>query len=175
MLRCRRSTISTRSAQSSGWTKNGGDSSTIKFLELPISAVADSIAAGRVDAGGLIDPELQSGIDSGKIQWLARDFDAIALRFMYTGWFTTTGYVARNTSTVSAFVASDEKEANAYVADHPSETVDTMAKFTKLEPARIAKMNRIKYATSLDPKLIQPMIDACANIKSSPRRSTPKR
>jgi NitT/TauT family transport system substrate-binding protein len=147
--------------------KNGGDSSTIKFLELPISAVADAIAAGRVDAGGLIDPELQGGIDSGKIQWLARDFDAIALRFMYTGWFTTADYIAKNKATVSAFVKA-MKESSAYVSDHAAETVDTMAKFTKLEPARIAKMNRIKYATSLDPKLIQPMIDACAKYKVIP-------
>ena len=147
--------------------KNGGDSTTLKFLEFPISAVADAIAAGRVDAGGLIDPELQSGIDGGKVQWLAHEFDAIALRFMYTGWFTTTEYVAKNRATVASFVKA-LTAANAYVSDHPAETVDVMARFTKLEPARIAKMNRIKYAPVLDPKLIQPMIDACAKYKVIP-------
>jgi NitT/TauT family transport system substrate-binding protein len=147
--------------------KNGGDSSTIKFLELPISAVADAIAAGRVDAGGLIDPELQSGIDAGKVKWLARDFDAIALRFMYTGWFTTMDYLAKNQATVEKFVRA-MRESSAYVNAHPADTVDVLAKFSAMEPARIATMHRISYATALDPRLIQPMIDACAKYKVIP-------
>jgi len=141
--------------------KNGGDSSTLKLLEFPISSVADAIAAGRVDSGGLIDPELQAGIDTGKVRWLARDFDAIAPHFMYTGWFTTAEYLAKNKAAVSSFVKA-MRESSAFVNNHAAETVDVMAKFTKIEPARIAKMNRIKYATALDPKLIQPMIDAAA-------------
>jgi NitT/TauT family transport system substrate-binding protein len=136
--------------------KNGGDSSTLKLLEFPISAVADAIAAGRVDSGGLIDPELQGGIDAGKIRWLAKDFDAIAPRFMYSGWFTTADYIAKNKSTVTAF-AKAMRESSAFVNEHPGETVDVMA-----------KLNRIKYAIALDPKLIQPMIDACAKYKVIP-------
>jgi NitT/TauT family transport system substrate-binding protein len=147
--------------------KNGGDSSTLKLLEFPISSVADAIAAGRVDSGGLIDPELQAGIDTGKVRWLARDFDAIAPRFMYTGWFTTAEYIAKNKAAVSSFVKA-MRESSAFVNNHAAETVDVMAKYTKIEPARIAKMNRIKYATALDPKLIQPMIDACAKYKVIP-------
>jgi NitT/TauT family transport system substrate-binding protein len=147
--------------------KNGGDSSTLKFLELPISAVADAIAAGRVDAGGLIDPELESAVDAGKVKWLARDFDAIALRFMYTGWFTTTDYLAKDQATVEKFVRA-MRDASAFVNAHPGDTVDVLAKFSGMEPARIAKMHRISYATSLDPKLVQPMIDACAKYKVIP-------
>jgi NitT/TauT family transport system substrate-binding protein len=144
--------------------KNGGDSSTIKLLELPISAVGDAIAAGRVDAGGLIDPELQSAIDAGKVKWLGRDFDAIALRFMYTGWFTTTDYLAKNRATVEGFVRA-MREASAFVNAHPGDTVDVLAKFSAMDAARIAKMHRISYATALDPRLVQPMIDACAKYK----------
>jgi NitT/TauT family transport system substrate-binding protein len=147
--------------------KNGGDSSTIKLLELPISAVGDAIAAGRVDAGGLIDPELQTAIDAGKVKWLARDFDAIAPRFMYTGWFTTTDYLAKNRSTVEGFVRA-MGEASAFVNAHPADTVDVLAKFSAMDPARIAKMHRISYATALDPRLVQPMIDACAKYKVIP-------
>jgi NitT/TauT family transport system substrate-binding protein len=147
--------------------KNGGDSSTIKLLELPISAVGDAIAAGRVDAGGLIDPELQTAIDAGKVKWLARDFDAIAPRFMYTGWFTTNDYLAKNRSTVDGFVRAIG-EASTFVNAHPADTVDVLAKFSAMDPARIAKMHRISYATSLDPRLVQPMIDACAKYKVIP-------
>jgi NitT/TauT family transport system substrate-binding protein len=144
--------------------KNGGDSSTIRLLELPISAVGDAIAAGRVDAGGLIDPELQSAIDAGKVRWLARDFDAIAPRFMYTGWFTTADYLAKNRATVEKFVRAMHG-SSTYVNAHPSDTVEVLAKFSAMEPALIAKMHRISYARALDPRLVQPMIDACAKYK----------
>ena len=46
--------------------------------------------------------------------------------------------------------------------------MDVLAKFSAMEPARIAKMHRISYATALDPRLIQPMIDACAKYKVIP-------
>jgi NitT/TauT family transport system substrate-binding protein len=147
--------------------KNGGDSSTIKQLELPISAVADAIAAGRVDAGGLIDPELASAVEDGKVRWLAHDFDAIALRFMYTGWFTTADYLAKNRTTIANF-ARAMRESSAYVNGHAGDTVDVLAKFSAMDPARIRKMHRISYATTLDPKLVQPMIDACAKYKVIP-------
>jgi NitT/TauT family transport system substrate-binding protein len=147
--------------------KNGGDSSTIKQLELPISAVADAIAAGRVDAGGLIDPELASAVEDGKVRWLAHDFDAIALRFMYTGWFTTADYLAKNRTTVANF-ARAMRESSAYVNGHAGDTVDVLAKFSAMDPARIRKMHRISYATTLDSKLVQPMIDACAKYKVIP-------
>ncbi|HEY5341826.1 MAG TPA: ABC transporter substrate-binding protein, partial [Candidatus Aquilonibacter sp.] len=40
--------------------KNGGDSSTLKIVELPLSAVTAAIVAGRIDAGGSGTPALQA-------------------------------------------------------------------------------------------------------------------
>jgi ABC-type nitrate/sulfonate/bicarbonate transport system substrate-binding protein len=86
---------------------------------------------------------------------------------MYTGWFTTMDYLAKNQATVEKFVRA-MRESSAYVNAHPADTVDVLAKFSAMEPARIAKMHRISYATALDPRLIQPMIDACAKYKVIP-------
>ena len=147
--------------------KNGGDSSTLRQLELPISSVADAIAVGRVDAAGLTDPALESAIDDGKVRWLANNFDAIAQRFMYTGWFATADYVAANRSVAVNF-ARAIAEATSYVNGHVAETVDLLSKFTSIDPAQITKMHRITYSTTLDPALLQPLIDVCARYKVIP-------
>ncbi len=146
---------------------HGGDSTSIKTLEFPIAAIPDAIAANRIDAGGLIDPELQSAVDSKKVRVFARMFDAVAPRFMYTGWFTTTDFLAKNRATVEAFSRA-MRESTTYVNSHESETVDMLSKFTSIEPSRIAKMHRISYSSTLDPRLIQPSIDVCAKYKAIP-------
>lgn len=149
--------------------KNGGDSSTLKIVELPLPAVIDAIVAGRIDAGGIGNPALQAGLDAGKVRVLAHMFDAIAPLFMYTGWFSTKDYVAAHLSAVNAFSRA-ERQAAQYVNDHPAQTVDAMAKFTAIDAGVIAKMTRARMGTSLDPKLIQPVVDVCVRYKVIPAR-----
>ena len=45
---------------------NGGDSSTIKYVEVPFSALAAAIESGRVVGGVSVDPYLAQAIKSGK-------------------------------------------------------------------------------------------------------------
>jgi ABC-type amino acid transport substrate-binding protein len=45
---------------------NGGDSSTVKFVELPFSAVLAALEAGRIDAGVTAKPFLGQAIKSGR-------------------------------------------------------------------------------------------------------------
>ncbi len=146
---------------------HGGDSSTIKFVELPISAVAAALDAGRIDAGGTIDPDLQEAVSGGKVRVLCDPNGAIAPRFMYTGWRATKDYAAANRATVDKFRAALGESAR-YVNAHFGETVDVMAKFTGVPAAVFMQMPRIVGATSVDPKLLQPLIDACAKYKAIP-------
>ena len=146
---------------------HGGDSSTVKFVELPISAVPAAIEAGRVDAGGTIDPDLQQAVNGGKVRILCDPNAAIAPRFMYTGWMATTDYTRANRATIDKFRAAMLESAR-YVNDHLPETVDVMSKFTGISPAVFAGMPRVRSALTVDPKLLQPLIDACAKYKAIP-------
>jgi NitT/TauT family transport system substrate-binding protein len=147
--------------------KNGGDSSTLKIVELPLPAITDAIVAGRIDAGGSATPALQAAVASGKVRVLAHMFDAIAPEFMYTGWFSTKSYVASHLQAVRDFSRA-ERQAAAYVNDHPGQTVDTLSKFTGISADVIAKMTRAQMGTVLDPKLIQPVVDVCVRYKVIP-------
>jgi NitT/TauT family transport system substrate-binding protein len=147
--------------------KNGGDSSTLKIVELPLPAITDAIVAGRIDAGGSATPALQAALDSGKVRVLSYMFDAIADEFMYTGWFSNSNYVASHLQIMRSFSRA-ERQAAEYVNDHPAQTVDALSKFTAISPDVIAKMTRAQMGTALDPKLIQPVVDVCVHYKVIP-------
>ncbi|HXP92327.1 MAG TPA: ABC transporter substrate-binding protein [Candidatus Binatia bacterium] len=144
--------------------KNGGNSTTLKIVELPLSAIEGGLETGRIDAGGSVMPALQSSLDSGKVRILAHMFDAVAPEFMYTAWFTATDYLKNNRKTVAAF-ARAESQAAAYVNGHPQQTIDMLSKYTAIEPGVIARMTRASLGTTLDPKLLQPCVDMCAKYK----------
>src|SRR6202041_124916 len=47
---------------------HGGNSTTLKLLELPFAQIADALAAGRVDAGFIADPVLGQALDAKKVR-----------------------------------------------------------------------------------------------------------
>jgi NitT/TauT family transport system substrate-binding protein len=146
---------------------HGGDGTTLKELEFPTGVIAQALLAGRIDAACIADPELQDALESGNFRVITHNYDAIAPLFMYAGWFCTTDFIEKNRATVIAF-ARAMREAAVYVNAHPTEAVPLLAKFSGTDPARIARMHHSAYATSLDPKLIQPIIDICARYKTIP-------
>jgi NitT/TauT family transport system substrate-binding protein len=148
-------------------SKNGGDIASLKFVEIPASAVPAALDAGRVDAAGLVGPALSQAMGSGKVRVLAYLDRAIADRFLITGWIVTVDYAAKNRSTLDKF-RSAIRDASVYANAHHGETVDVLAKFSGIDPAVIASGRRTTYATALDPKLIQPMVDLCAKYKVIP-------
>jgi NitT/TauT family transport system substrate-binding protein len=146
---------------------HGGDSSTVKFIELPISAVPAAVEAARIDAGCTIDPDLQQALNGGKVRALCDPNNAIAPRFMYTGWMAMEDYARANRATVDKFRAA-LREAGRYVNDHPAQTVEVMAKFTGIDAAVFSKMIRVKSALAVEPALMQPLIDKAAKYKAIP-------
>jgi NitT/TauT family transport system substrate-binding protein len=145
--------------------KNGGDISSIKFVEIPIGEIPVAIEQGRVVAGSVNEPVLSAALADSKVKAIAHHFDGIAARFMYTAWFTTKTYASANAAVVKN-VSAALKKAALYVNAHHAQTADLIAKFTSLEPAQVAKMTRVEQGTSLDPKIVQPVIDTMLKYKT---------
>lgn len=149
--------------------KNGGDPSSLKLVEIPISAIGDAIDKERVAAGSANEPILGAAVASGKVRILARTFDAIASRFMFTAWVANRAYAEQNRAAVESF-ARVVRDAAAYVNAHHAETVDEISKFTGIDPAIVKRMARTEAATGVEAGLIQPVIDAAAHFKDIPAR-----
>jgi NitT/TauT family transport system substrate-binding protein len=149
--------------------QNGGDSRTVKFLELPSPAAADAIAAGRVAAATLAEPILSSAVTSGKVRIFAHSLDAIARRFIATSYFTTAEYAAKNADVMARF-RKGLAQSLAYAIAHRSEMFPYVAKYTGIDVAEVATMPQTVLGTpaQLDPRLLQPMIDAAVKYKVIP-------
>ena len=78
---------------------------------------------------------------------------------MITAWFATETYIEKNRDPLTRFVQTIQQAAT-YTNAHHAETVPVTAPFWGLEPAVLAGMTRAFVGPVVDPKDIQPVIDA---------------
>jgi NitT/TauT family transport system substrate-binding protein len=141
--------------------KNGGDSKTLKFVEMSGPVALTAIEEGRIDGADLNTPTLTRGLEGGKVRTLAQIFDAIAPRFENTGWFTTTDYANKNRSVVETF-ARVIRDSNLYCNTHHADTVALVAENAKIDEKMVARMARITFGDYLRASDIQPLVNVAA-------------
>lgn len=142
--------------------KNGADSRTVHFVELPYTAMPAAIVAGRVDAGCLTypaDPTL--GKPGDALRLVAGVYNVIAQRFLFTAWFSTNAWVAAHPDVTKRF-ASAIRRASAWGNSHQGDGAVILAKYVGQTPAQIDAAPRAVYGTELTPSLVQPTIDLLA-------------
>jgi NitT/TauT family transport system substrate-binding protein len=149
--------------------RHGADYTTLKMVEIPISALGEAIASGRVDAGAANEPILSGALATGKVHLVSHMDDAIAPRFLSTAWCAMRPWADANRSVCERF-ARVVREASVYANAHSSQTVEEIATFTGIDAAVVRRMHRTEAATSLDASLIQPVVDQIAHFKEIPLR-----
>lgn len=137
----------------------GGSFKDIRYVEMPSSSSPEAIASHRVDAATLATPALSVALAAGKTRVFGRPFSAIAKRFLRAAWFTTKDYAAKNADVVQRFRRAVEAAADEVNA-RPADSVAALAAFTGQDAQLIAHMPRAIAGSVLDPRLLQPTIDA---------------
>ena len=145
----------------------GGDSTTVKFIELPFSAVTAAVLAKRVDAGVSNAPYLKDDVRAGKVRALGDLLGALGPHFLETAWVSTADYIAKNRDTVARFVRVIH-DAQVWCNAHVSEAGDLTSAFTGIDRATVAATKTI-FATESDPREMQPYITACAKYDIIPK------
>jgi ABC-type nitrate/sulfonate/bicarbonate transport system substrate-binding protein len=148
--------------------RSGGHSDTMQFVELTGTQVGSALDTGRIAAAGVANPTLASLLATGKYRNLGDPSVGIAPRFLATAWISSTDYVQKNPSTIRAFTAVLAKAA-AYANTHQPQTAPILAKYSGIELATVAHMTRARFEPALDPRDIQPVIDAAAKYKVIPK------
>jgi NitT/TauT family transport system substrate-binding protein len=139
--------------------KNGVDTSTVKYVEVPFSGIAPALEAGRLDMGVLVDPFLQEALNAGQTRVLADCYDAVAPTFLVGAFFSTSDYAKAHPDVVKKFVAV-MAEAARWANAHQRESAQILEKWTKSTP--VPGMARVVYADRLSVAQVQPIIDASA-------------
>jgi NitT/TauT family transport system substrate-binding protein len=148
--------------------KNGGDSKSVSFLEMPVTAVAAAVDANRITAGVLSNPSLAQAMATGKYRSLAKPVEEGFNHVMIAAWVSMADWTAKNTAVVRRF-GQIIQTASAFANAHPDKTVDLIAAFSGIDRATVAAMTRAVYATELNPALVQPIVDAAARYGAIPK------
>jgi NitT/TauT family transport system substrate-binding protein len=142
--------------------KNGGDSKSVRFVELPFPAMKAAIVSGRVAAATLdVTADPTAGKPGDPLRILCSSFDAIGPRFVPSVWFTTDDWLRGHASAARSFVDALRRTAS-WANEHHAETAQILAKYTHATVANIEAATRATYAEQLTAGEIQPNIDAAA-------------
>ena len=142
--------------------KNGGDSTTVKFIEVPGSSVLSALEEGRIAAGTMSEPYITQNVKSGKARLLALTLESIAHQWLLAVYVSTVDFVSRNRDLVTRFQKVMAQSA-VYCNTHHAETIPLMSQFTGLQPELLAQVTRAYDPPNLDPRDIQPVIDAAVH------------
>src|SRR6185437_11603383 len=81
--------------------KNGGDSSTVSFIEMPFPAMSAALAQGHIAAALLAEPSATEFKSSTRV--LSKCFDGIAPNFMISAYIATTKWANAHPDLVQKF------------------------------------------------------------------------
>jgi NitT/TauT family transport system substrate-binding protein len=143
--------------------KNGGDSKTVKWIEIPDTSVVPALQAGRFDAASISEPALGDAIHGGDMRSLASVFDAIGKRFLISGYFTSEDVVKAQPDAVRKFAATIN--STAVWANH---NLPASAKILeKYEHVPVPPGSpRVTFADRLQAADVQPVLDVMYNYGS---------
>jgi NitT/TauT family transport system substrate-binding protein len=138
--------------------QNGGDSKTVKVVEIASSAMVDAMEQGRLAAALIPEPQLTAA--ANRIRHLGAAYDAIAKTMMISVWFTTYSWAQAHPAEERKF-RETLLQTNAWAAANREKAADILEHWTKIRVPRI----RSTAATRLDPALLQPICDAAWKYK----------
>jgi NitT/TauT family transport system substrate-binding protein len=141
--------------------KNGADSKSVKFVEIPYTAAVAAVEAGRVASAEMSYPAMAVALEHGLR--MIPVFDSLGAEYPFVVWVTTKNFSAKHPELVRSFYRA-YSEAATYTNAHHAETAPLMAEFTGLPLATIQHMARAEAGTTLSAAQIQPVIDTCAKL-----------
>jgi NitT/TauT family transport system substrate-binding protein len=146
--------------------KNGADLTKVKFVELSQPAMSPAVVRGTI-AGAHIGEPFLSGA-GGTIRKVAIPAESIAKSYLINEWFATRDWLAANAAAarkLAGVIYDTARWANA----HQNESAVILSKYTKIDVDKIRSMARARYATTLQPQLIQPVLDMAFTYGGLPR------
>jgi NitT/TauT family transport system substrate-binding protein len=140
--------------------RNGGDSTTVRFVEMPFDAMPAALASHSIDAALVADPALQKAKQDSRV--LSYAYNSIAPTFLISGWVASQSWVASHGDLARRF-GDALQEAQNWADRNPQKTAEISARFLKMDVATLRSMARAPYPDKRRAvALAQPVINAAA-------------
>jgi NitT/TauT family transport system substrate-binding protein len=142
--------------------QNGADLQKVQLVEIPFSEMTAALGRGTVAAAVLAEPFLSDA--RGDVRPLGKVYDAVAKSFYISGWFASRDWLAKNADAAKRLTQA-AYDAGRWANTHRDESGAILAKYAKLDLARVRAMTRATFATSLDTSRMQPLLDLAYRYK----------
>ncbi len=141
--------------------RNAVPRASIHFVELKFSEMGPALARGTVQAAVITEPSKSNAIRAGEIRPFADVYSAIAPEFATIVWFATKSWVQKNPDTAKKLIGGIYATAR-WSNVHLQQTGEILAKAAKMDPAVVAIMRRVYFATTNDKKYVEGPLDLAA-------------
>jgi len=143
---------------------HGGDSKTVRQIELPLDATATALMTGRIDAAAMSEPRVSDLLKSGNARALGKPYDVVGNKFLISAFFAQSEAINADKDAFGR-LARAHHDANVFANAHPDVTAPWLADFAHLDPVTVGTGQRAYMAESLNVADIQVVIDAAARYK----------
>ena len=153
---------------------NGGDSSKVKWVEIPFPQMEAALVQKQIDAFGAVEPfvTVPSKVNK-KTRVLGYPLGGIAPRLLIASFFSSEAWVQKNADAVKAFVTALNRGIDAHNAN-PEEAKATTAKYTGYAPDLLKLMALPAFEKRILESDLQPMMDAAFQYKLIDRKFPPR-
>ena len=145
--------------------KTGGDSKTVKFVQLAGAQIGVALQDGRVD--GAFVPEPFVSAVKKVARPVANSMAAIAPQFLSSPHFTTVPFAKAHADDIRRFQAVIKQTAE-WANKNPEQSALVLEKVARVAPEIVQAATRAYYGDLLDPASLQPMIDMTAKYGNFP-------
>jgi ABC-type nitrate/sulfonate/bicarbonate transport system substrate-binding protein len=146
----------------------GVDVSTIKSIEVPVSASLAALEQNRIAATQVYEPFYSAFIATGKVRVLGHPYGAVGKRYADALLMADSKWATDNAAVVGRFLRVLQ-EASAYVTRHETETAPLLVQFAGLDPNGNLNVHHSDRGVTLVPGDVQPLIDAGYKFKAIPK------
>jgi NitT/TauT family transport system substrate-binding protein len=146
--------------------RNGGDSKTVNFIEMPMASTIPALQTGHIDAIDLIEPLYTR--NKNDLTSLGNPFAAVAdgKPVQIFGTVVTKAFADANPDVIRRAAVAMRAAAHwANDGRNHSEAAAIIAGYTKVDASAVDAYARERFAETNDPAYVQPVIDMMARYE----------
>jgi NitT/TauT family transport system substrate-binding protein len=144
---------------------------TVHFVEMKFGEMGAALQRGTVAAAIITEPAKSDAKAAGQIRDLADTYISVAPEFATIVWFATKSWLQKNPEAAKKLVSGIYATAK-WANTHTRESAPMLAKAAKMDPALVATMRRLYFATANDRKYIEGPLTLAARYGMTPRPVT---
>lgn len=137
---------------------DGGDASTIDFVEVGFPDAPAALEGDQIDAAWIVEPFLTQAVEAGA-RVVAYNFNGFDPELDVAGYFTSQRMIAENPELVDAFRTAMNRSLE-FANENPDEVRRILATYTTLTPELIEQIALPRFRAEVDRDAAQKLADA---------------